>query len=301
MAIDPSELTFAVPYYRYPQYLKKTLESLKRQTVQGFRVLVVDDAGPDPGADEVVASFRDERFTYTRNPSSLGIAGNWNRCVELVRTRLFTLLHADDELEPGYAAAMLQAHARNPGATGIYCRAEIIGPDSQPVFSFADYVKRFLDGQGRDDMILSGEDGVRRLMRGCFIMCPTICYNKENIGSQRFDARWRQVLDLEYYVRLLIAGGTWVGIAAKGYRYRRHGGNQTSLLTANLERFREEFALHDDVAKQARALGWANAERVAVRAPMIRLHLLFLALADLVKARWQPAGAKVALLRREGP
>lgn len=293
-----TRLTFAIPYYRHPQFLKKTLESLQLQTERAFKVVVVDDAGPDPGADAVVASFKDERITYLRNPESLGIAGNWNRCIELIDTPLFTLLHADDELEPDYAAQMLAAHSRHPNASGIYCRAGIIGPEGLPVFSFPDFVKRFLDGQGRDDAVLAGEDGVRRLMKGCFIMCPTICYQKDMLKGQRFDAQWRQVLDLEFYVRILMAGGTWVGTFNRSYRYRRHPGNQTSLLTANLDRFREEFSLHREVTKRATAKGWSKAARVAVKAPMIRLHLLFLAVLDLINARWSAAGTKLALLRK---
>lgn len=295
----PPLLTFAIPYYRHPHYLQKTLASLQQQSERNFKILIVDDAGPDPGAPEIIAAFRDDRITYLRNPTSLGIAGNWNRCVELVDTPLFTLLHADDELGPHYASQMLAAHARHPGVAGVYCRAQVIGPDSEPQFSFPDYVKRFLDGQGKGDVTLAGEDGVRRLMRGCFIFCPTLCYNKDALKGEIYDPKWRQVLDLEFYIRVLMAGGKWVGIAPRNYRYRRHNANQTSLLTENLERFREEFALHAEVALLADARGWREAAQTSAAAPMIRLHLLFLVALDLIRAKWPAARTKMALLRQQ--
>ena len=301
MSIAPAArpLTFTIPYYRHPHFLARTIASLQRQTYENFEVLIIDDGGPDPGAPGLVAAFRDPRIMYLRNKESLGIAGNWNRCVDLAATPLFTILHADDELEPDYAKVMIAAHSRHPGATGIYCRTKVIGADSRPKFSFPDQVKKFLDGQGREDVVLSGENGVERLMRGCFIFCPSLCYNKAALKGKTFDSRWRQVLDLEFYIRVLADGGQFVGIPDAVYRYRRHDGNQTAALTANLERFREEFAVHREVAQIAAEKSWPKARKVALDAPMIRRHLLFLATRDFLGGRWQAARAKMAFMRRQ--
>lgn len=293
-------LTFAIPYYRHPHYLRKTLESLRRQTLRAFTVIVVDDCGPDPGAPEVVAEFADLGVKYLRNPTRLGIAGAWNRCAELVETPLFTLLHADDELEPEYAAKMTEAHARHPGSAGIYCRALVIDENSRPKFSFPDYVKRFLDKQGDEDVVLQGEDGVASLMRGCFIFCPSVCYSKVALGGNAFDARWRQVLDLEFYVRILTGGGKLVGIPERLYRYRRHDQNQTAALTASLTRFTEEFALHREVGREAASRGWTSAARIAFKAAIVKRHILFLTMTDVLSLRFGAARAKLSFLRQSG-
>ncbi len=299
--MDPAatQLTFTIPYYRHPHFLARAIASLQRQTFKNFEVLIIDDAGPDPGAPELVAAFRDPRIMYLRNQQSLGIAGNWNRCVELASTPLFTILHADDELEPDYAKVMIEAHSRHPKAAGIYCRTKVIGADSRPKFSFPDQVKKFLDGQGSEDVILSGENGVERLMRGCFIFCPSLCYNKAELKGKMFDSRWRQVLDLEFYIRVLADGSQFVGINDAAYRYRRHDGNQTATLTANLERFREEFAVHREVAQLAGERGWPSAQKVALAAPMIRRHLLFLAAKDFLGGRWQAARSKLTFMQQQ--
>ena len=61
---------------------------------------MVDDAGPDPEACELVAGYADDRLTYVRNETNLGLAGNWNTCLRIAETEYVTLFHADDELDP---------------------------------------------------------------------------------------------------------------------------------------------------------------------------------------------------------
>src|SRR5262249_24120636 len=126
---ERATLTFAIPFYKNTDFLRRAIDSVRAQTVDGWRVLVCDDAGPDPGAVDVVRGYDDERITYTRNAENLGLAGNWNRCLELAPSDLVTLLHADDELLPGYAAAVAQAHREHPDAVAVYPRAKVIGAD----------------------------------------------------------------------------------------------------------------------------------------------------------------------------
>ena len=77
-------------------------------------LVIADDCGPETGVLELVARLNDPRITYVRNPKNLGLAGNWNRCLDAVTSPLFTLLHADDELLPNYVETMLAAADRHP-------------------------------------------------------------------------------------------------------------------------------------------------------------------------------------------
>ena len=56
------------------------------------------------------------------------------------------------------------------------------------------------------------------------------------------------VLDLDFFTRILLDGGTMVGLPAVAYAYRRHAENATSQYTESLLRFEEESQLHDRVA-----------------------------------------------------
>ena len=49
-------------------------------------------------------------------------------------------------------------------------------------------------------------------MHGDFIMCPTVCYRRSRLPAERFRADWRMVLDLDFFTRILLGGGTMVGL-----------------------------------------------------------------------------------------
>src|SRR5262245_39649307 len=133
-------LTFAIPFYSGIRFLPDALKSVLAQRDPNWRALVCDD-GEVPGVEDLVRSFGDPRIRYYKNEANLGMARNWNRCIDLAETDLVTLLHEDDLLLPGYCGIMRRAAAEHPDATAFYCQAHIIGADGEPAFSFPDFIK----------------------------------------------------------------------------------------------------------------------------------------------------------------
>lgn len=287
-------LTFAIPFYRNVEYLRRTIESVRAQNTRDWLVLVCDDAGPEPEAAELVGSYGDERLMYARNPANLGLAGNWNRCLELATTELVTLLHADDELLPGYADVVTRAHADFHDTIAVYPRAKVIGADGRDVFSLPDLAKRVIEPRSTR-VVLRGESGLRTLMRGQTVFCPSLCYRRSLLRDQPFSARWSQVLDLEFLSNSLLDGHQLVGLREVEYAYRRHAASQTAELTQSLVRFREELALFDEVAERAAAKGWHRAAKTARRKMIVRLHLGYRAAIDVARGRGQSALAELRL------
>jgi glycosyltransferase involved in cell wall biosynthesis len=290
-------ITFAVPFYRGADYLDRAVRSALTQTVPDWRLVVSDDSA-DGGGAAVVERVGDARVRYRRNAHTLGMAGNWNRCLELADTPLVTLLHADDELLPNYAAVMTAGAAAHPDTAALYCRAVVVGPDGAPTFSLADRVKGLIAPRTTGPTRLAGPAGIAALLRGNFIMCPTVCYRTDALRGRRFDPRWRFVLDLDFFTRLLAAGDAIVGLPETAYAYRRHAGNATAEYTETLLRFEEEAALYDELAAEARrrGRGWEAVRRAGRGKHIVRLHLLYRAAADLVRGRLTAAATKLARL-----
>lgn len=292
-------ITFAIPYHRGLHYLERAVASVVTQTRDDWTCTVVDDHGPEPEeAAALVAGFGDERIRYVRNERNLGLAGNWNHALRFAAAPLVTLLHSDDALRPGYADAVVRAHARHPGCTAVYTRARVVGPDDEPVFSFPDRIKRFIEPRRSGDVEVVGEAGLERLLRGQFIFCPALCYRVDALAPAPFTDRWRQVTDLAFLAETLLTGGTIVGIPDEVYDYRRHGDSETARLTASTHRFDEEIAIYDELAGRAEALGWYHAAATARRKRIIRLHLSYRITGDLLHGRLGAARAKRVALRR---
>jgi glycosyltransferase involved in cell wall biosynthesis len=295
--VTDAQLTFAVPFYRNTAYLRHTLDSIVAQTEPRWRAVVIDDAGPEPEASAVVASYADARIGYVRNDDNLGLGGNWNRGLDVATTDLVTILHADDELEPSYAEVALAAHARHPDAVAVHCRARIIGTRGNPVFSLPDVVKRWgRPYTGGRDLVSRDDAGLAALLRVNVIVCPTLCFRRSRLDGRRFDGRWGMVLDLDLVARLLLDGDTLVGVPDVAFRYRRHPGSETSTMNASAVRFEEELALYDELARITTARGWTRSARAARTKVMVRAHLLYRATTDIAAGRWSAARVKLGLL-----
>jgi len=292
-------ITFAIPFYRNRVFLERAIRSVLAQTSLAWSLLISDDAGPEENLQEWLRQFsHPEKIRFIRQPHNLGMAGNWNACIALAEGELVTLLHADDELEPTYAALMLDAAQRRPAASVFFCQATIIDAQGRPRFSFPDWIKRWLlPVRGREFTVV-GDAGLRAVLRGNFIMCPTMCYRRRDLPAAPFDARWKQVLDLDFIARRLFAGQQFVGLPQTAYRYRRHAANQTQLQSDSLLRFEEEREVYRKIAAAAESHGWRGAARVAREMAIVKLNLLFCALQHLGRGQLADAWRKAAFLAR---
>lgn len=95
------KISICIPTYSRSDLLEKTLISVTRQTVRPYEVIVVDNCSPDDTAS-VAARFADQGVRYHCNEQNLGMAGNWNRCIQLASGDFLTILHSDDLISPSW-------------------------------------------------------------------------------------------------------------------------------------------------------------------------------------------------------
>ena len=292
-----ADISFAVPYYSAPEYLREALESLRSQTHLNWEAVVVDDASPNPVAD-LIAEFNDRRITYVRNETNLGLAANWNKALALTNAPLVCILHSDDLLEPQYVSTMVDLMTTNPDATAGHCRVSIIGADGLPRRTLTDAVKQVIQPKAKGLVVSAGEDGLASMLRGSWIYCPTLCFRRSHLPSVPFDNSWRFILDFDLIAQIFLNGQQIIGTTSKLYRYRRHDGAQTRVLTNELTRFEEELAFYGQMYRAAKERQWLTAQRHAKRATVIRLHLLLQVAARLVGLRFASAARALRLVFR---
>lgn len=292
-----ARITFAIPFYSTPEYLKAAIDSVVAQTSPDWELVVVDDKSPHKDIEALVRSYGDARMRYQKNDQNLGQAGNWNRCLDAVSTEYVTLLHADDELMPSYAATVTGLLDRHPEASAVFCGTTIIDEHGQRIFSMADAYKKRITPK-EEPYVLRGQPGLLTLLRGNIIMCPTLCYRKAKLFGERFEATWKTLPDMDYTTRLLFAGGALVGTHEVAFRYRRHGESGTAHTQRNLRMFEDEASLYDSLWKRAKERGWDRAARVARAKNVIKLRVLFAAATDLAGRDFTNARRKVGFLAK---
>ena len=276
MTAEPSDalgVCVAIPFFSNLDYLGVALQSLVAQTDAMWTAVVVDDDSPEAGAEQVVAALGDSRIRYVRNERNLGVAANFNRCLDLAAadSEIAVVFHADDQLEPGYVAAIRAAHLASPSAACVAPRVTVIDGTGRPTRTLADSVKAALWPRELPTTLV-GDRGLARTMRGLFFYCPSVSYRVSLLPDLRFDERWRQVMDLDFYSRILLGGGSIALIPDLAYRYRRHKDTMTAQNSRSLVRLEEEVAVSHEVSNAARSQDWRRSARTARLRPTVRLN-----------------------------
>jgi hypothetical protein len=162
----------------------------------------------------------------------------------------------------------------NPDAIAGHCRVSIIGANGLPRRTLTDFVKWIIQPKAKGLIVSAGEDGLASMLRGSWIYCPTLCFRRNQLPNVPFDKFWRFTLDFDLIARMFLDGQQVIGTTSKLYRYRRHDGAQTRVLTNELTRFEEELSFYAQMYRAAKDRQWSKAQCHAQRATVIRLHLL---------------------------
>src|SRR5437899_4257372 len=108
----PPSASIVIPTRARLAYLQVALESIAPQAAQlGAEVLVVDDAGPSPGARELAARVA-ARYEPHGRPRGLNAARNTG--LERTRGELIVFVDDDVRVEPGWLAAHVRAAREHP-------------------------------------------------------------------------------------------------------------------------------------------------------------------------------------------
>lgn len=152
-------MTFSViiPLYNKAPYVRKTVESVLRQTFDDYELVIIDN-GSNDGSSEIVASFTDPRIRIVRLEENVGVSNARNKGVELSTAPYITFLDADDWWEPTFLEEMRGLIERHQDA-GIYATGYYIVKNS----------KKRLAPIGVDEGFIEGE------INYCAVYAKTLC------------------------------------------------------------------------------------------------------------------------------
>ncbi|MES2787320.1 MAG: glycosyltransferase family 2 protein [Pseudomonadota bacterium] len=124
-----------IPVFNTGQYLGGAVESVLAQaTAPGeMQICVVDDASTDLDVKALVDSVGQGRVEYFRHPRNIGSVANFNSCLQLARGHWVHLLHADDQVMPGFYSALGDLLTRHPEAGAAFSRHRYIDAEGHAV------------------------------------------------------------------------------------------------------------------------------------------------------------------------
>ncbi len=209
--------SIVVPSYNCARYLPATLGGVIAQRPARLAELeVVDDRSTDD-TTVVVKEYADAGVRLHVNDENQGPVGNFNACLRRASGELVHLLHADDEVRPGFYARMESAFGHD-GVVAAVCRAEYVDEAGAPLErTRAEQDQSGIWRNARDVLTVSNR------VRPAAIVVRRDAY--EALGGFRVDLP--HAADWEMWTRLAYAGDIWFENAVLA-RHRVHSASDTA-------------------------------------------------------------------------
>ncbi|QUJ77692.1 glycosyltransferase [Sulfitobacter albidus] len=213
-------LSIMIPVYNVKNagWLRGCIDSILQQDPGGdlAEIVVVDDASPDGGAQEIVQDYA-PRVQFHRNPQNLGLIGNHNQCLDIARGDFVHFVHQDDRILPGFYDALLGPLQQDETRVAAFSGWQFIGETGA------------VSGQWPAETRAAGvrADLLEALALYSWMTFPSIIVRRsayEAVGG--FSPGFPFVFDVDMWARLAALGPVWSAPAPLA-QYRSHAGSAT--------------------------------------------------------------------------
>ena len=250
---DDNVVQIFIPCFNSKATLPRTLKSILAQTVENFKVILVDNASSDDSGS-VFSAFDDDRFSVIRFEENVSLGANFNRCIELASAKYFCIMHADDEYEPNYLENMIYSLDHAPSVSMAFCNANIIDEGSRRRLSVKNEIKKRASKMTSTQY--AGGKGVLWLADYNKVIAPSVMFrtsSKSLFETYRMDLKF--TLDWDFYFRILQEGGEILHVSQTLFNYRIHKNQQTAALIASMEKYYEMRTILDRIYAEVDKLG----------------------------------------------
>ncbi len=119
-------VSVVIPCFNDGQYINEALESVARQSVTGWEIIVIDDGSTDPHTCAVLENFHGDRIRVLHIRHQ-GPAAARNLGIGLASGRYILPLDADDRIADTYLEKAARILDANPDVEIVYCQADYFG------------------------------------------------------------------------------------------------------------------------------------------------------------------------------
>ena len=270
-------ISVVIPVYKpNMEYLEATIRSVVDSGVasEAVEIVMVDSTGDRSVLDSVVRRYP---FIRHHRNENVGIARNWNRCIEVASCDWVHILHADDLVLPGYYDELLRAEAQTD--ISVFVSRFFIIDELGNVTSVSHLEQKkpgFLDG------------APRRIVARNTIQCPSIAVRRDvyrSVGG--FNSDLRYVLDWEMWFRISLRYPMWY-VPKPLACFRMHSMSETPRAKASGESARDMIKGVRIVSAYAPSYG-REARQYGAQ------HILNTAVEFLMVRKWIEAGTQLRL------
>ena len=293
-------LDILVPYWGDPDLMRETVESVFAQERDDWRLLVVDDAYPDPQISEWLGVLDDPRVTVVRHETNIGITANYRECLARATQEHVVFLGCDDVLLPDYVGVVHDAFAAVPEAAMVQPGVRVVDETGTPSAGSGRHRQAAAPPTAAVTAAPSSRASAlaTSLLHGNWLYWPSIAFRRNAVEEIGFRVELPIIQDFALELDLVAHGGTLVVDPTVCFLYRRHAGSASSTTLVDGSRFADERAYYAMAVDQMRALGWTAAERAARARLTSRAHAVSLLPGVVARRQWSAARPTGSARRR---
>lgn len=233
---DRPLVSIVIPTYNGEEFLEESIDSALNQSFTNVELIICDDASDSPTL-QILEKVRqnDSRVSVYNFSENVGLAGNWNRCLERTDGKYIKILCQDDLIMPTYLEEAIQVLENNSSISLVCSFEKTIGKINK-VRSFEAFPgSGELEGQQVQEQIIAG---------GNWIGAPsaTVFRRSDLTKVGLFDTDIPCGLDWEMWLRFLGVGNLYV-IPKILYSTRIHSKQETSNCIQNLGFLKDKISV----------------------------------------------------------
>lgn len=117
-------ISVVIPLFNKERYVRRALESVCKQTIDKFEIIVIDDGSTD-NSYNIAKDFHDQRISifYQKN---LGVSAARNKGIKMANSELVAFLDADDSWMPWFLETILRLRSNYPKAGAYATNYELL-------------------------------------------------------------------------------------------------------------------------------------------------------------------------------
>ncbi len=212
-------ISVIMPCYKMGRFIGEALASIGKQSYESWEVIAVDDCGPEDGTREVIESFagehKDHRVTYLRHDCNRGVSAARNTAIASATGELLAFLDPDDRWASRHLSAQVSALAAVPHLDLAYTGVQFMDGGGTVIGTF-EPSESFL-ANFPNSLFCSNE-----------IHLSTVVVRAAKVtlvGGFDESPEIQHVEDWDLWIRLALAGATFLHTAVPTVFYRRHPGS----------------------------------------------------------------------------
>ncbi len=205
-------VSICIPTYNASNHIDRTMASVLYQDHSDREVLIVDDASKDETWQKLQRYSGLPGVRLVRNERNLGIGANWNRCLELAESDYVKYVHCDDICYPDCVSSLAAEAANHPEAALVFSARDFLLDDVPPSKANLRHIAYLLAVGAKQKGLNAGKNIGKEILNLLFPECmnvvgeptATLIRKRTLLDLGGFDVRYRQLIDIEAWVRILL-------------------------------------------------------------------------------------------------